>query len=266
MMDDLTPLDVAHMAADAEPEDEAARLRFYGSLAESELFILLRADAPEGPGEAIAPAIFALEEGRFAMAFDREDRLAAFAGGPAPYAAVPGRVLVRELSGGDTGLGVNLGVAPSAALLPPEVLGWLAAMLAQEPDAPPDRPLGLEPPDPAAMAMIGALTGAAATVARHAEAAVFVTAVYLAGRRPALAIIGAAERAEAAMAQAVNDALAFSGLPAAALDVMFLSPGDLMAGTALSVGLPVAAGEPETVAAAPAVGPGMDPSRPPRLR
>ena len=91
-------------------------------------------------------------------------------------------------------------------------------------------------------------------------------AILLAGRRPALAIIGAAERAEAAMAQAVNDALAFSGLPAAALDVMFLSPGDLMAGTALSVGLPVAAGEPETVAAAPAVGPGMDPSRPPRLR
>lgn len=266
MSDELTPLDVAHMAADAEPEDEAARLRFYGVLAESELFVLLKTDAPADDAGGIAPAVFALEEGRFAMAFDREDRLAAFAGGPAPYAALPGRVLVQELAGKDTGIGVNLGVAPSAALLPPAVLDWLATMLAQEPDAPPDRPLGLEPPDPAALALAGAVTGAAATIARHAQAAVFVTAVYMTGRRPALAVIGAPDRTQAAMARAVNDALAFSGLPAAALDVMFLAPGDVMAGTAVSVGLPVESDEPEPVAARPALGPGMDPSRPPRLR
>jgi SseB protein N-terminal domain len=266
MSDELTPLDVAHMAADAEPEDDAARLRFYGVLAESELFVLLKADAPADDAEEMVPAVFALEEGRFAMAFDREERLAEFAGGAAPYAALPGRVLVRELAGTDTGIGVNLGVSASGALLPPDVLDWLAAMLAQEPDAPPDRPLGLEPPDAAALALAGAVTGAAAMIAQHANAAVFVTAVYMTGRRPALAVIGAPDRTQAAMARAVNDALAFSGLPAAALDVMFLAAGNMMAESAMSVGLPVALAEPEPEVATPATAPGMDPSRPPRLR
>ena len=46
-MTDPTPLDLAHAAMEAAPEDDAARLRFYERLADGEVFLLL-AGAPEG--------------------------------------------------------------------------------------------------------------------------------------------------------------------------------------------------------------------------
>ena len=44
-MTEETPLDAAHAAMEAAPEDDAARLRFYERLADSELFLLLRRGA-----------------------------------------------------------------------------------------------------------------------------------------------------------------------------------------------------------------------------
>ena len=46
-MTETTPLDQAHAAMEAAPEDDAARLRFFERLADSELFILLDKE-PEG--------------------------------------------------------------------------------------------------------------------------------------------------------------------------------------------------------------------------
>ena len=46
-MTETTALDLAHAAMDAAPEDNAARLRFYHRLADSELFLLLSAE-PDG--------------------------------------------------------------------------------------------------------------------------------------------------------------------------------------------------------------------------
>ncbi len=254
------------MAADAEPDDAAARLRFYGALADTELFLLLREEAA---GAAIDPAIFALEEGRFAMAFDREDRLAAFADAPAPYAAIPGRALVASLGGRGVGIGLNLGVAPSSALLPADAVDWLADLLAREPDAEGDRPVALRAAGAGGGVLEGAVTGALAGAGVEAWLASGVHAD--GGQGPVLAVIGAAGRAaptvERAIARVVNDALAFSGLPAAALDVMFLGPDDPLAAAARGVGIKVAdiGREDEPVAPTP-VGPGMDPERPPRLR
>ena len=39
-----TPLDLAHAATEAAPQDDAARLRFYERLADGELFLLLEAE------------------------------------------------------------------------------------------------------------------------------------------------------------------------------------------------------------------------------
>ena len=39
-MTNLTPLDKAHAAMDADEADDAARLKFYQRLADSELFLL----------------------------------------------------------------------------------------------------------------------------------------------------------------------------------------------------------------------------------
>ena len=42
-MSDLTPLDIAHGAMEAAPNDDAIRLAFYERLGDGELFLLLEA-------------------------------------------------------------------------------------------------------------------------------------------------------------------------------------------------------------------------------
>lgn len=129
--DDTTPLDAAHAAMVSAPEDDAARLRFYDHLAASELFLLLESEAE---GDQIAPRLFELDSGPVVLVFDREARLAQFAGGIAPYAAMSGRVLTGMLAGQGIGLGLNLEVAPSSILLPPEALTWLQGQLQDLPE------------------------------------------------------------------------------------------------------------------------------------
>ena len=51
-MSDLTPLDIAHGAMEAAPNDDAIRLAFYERLGDGELFLLLEAEAE---GETIKP-------------------------------------------------------------------------------------------------------------------------------------------------------------------------------------------------------------------
>ena len=118
-----TPLDHAHAAMQADLGDDAARLRFYERLADGELFLLLKEEAV---GESLNLELFELDKDAFVLVFDREDRLAAFAEGPAPYGALPGRVIAEMLAGQNIGLGVNLGVAPSSILIPAEAMSWLA--------------------------------------------------------------------------------------------------------------------------------------------
>lgn len=77
----MTLLDQAHAAMEAAPGDDAARLRFYGQLADGELFLLLERE-PED--ETLTPQVFNLDEGPVVLAFDLEERLAAFTGVPAP--------------------------------------------------------------------------------------------------------------------------------------------------------------------------------------
>ena len=108
MTEIVTLLDAAHAAVSADPENEALRLRFFERLADGEMVILLEREAA---GESIEPKVFDLEDGPVVLVFDREERLADFSGGIAPYAALPGRVIAGLLKGQGIGMGVNLGVA-----------------------------------------------------------------------------------------------------------------------------------------------------------
>ena len=117
----MTDLDNAHAAMQAAPDDDAGRLRFYERLADTELFMLLDG---EPDGDQITPALFEVEDQRFALVFDREERLSQFVGRVAPYAGLPGRDLVRMLTGQGIGLALNLEVAPSAMLIPAEAVDW----------------------------------------------------------------------------------------------------------------------------------------------
>lgn len=258
----MTAIDAAHAAMEAAPEDEEARLAFYARLAEVELFLLVEREAPDN---ALDPRVFALEHGDTVLVFDSEERLAEFSGNEAAYAALPGRRLVPLLSGRNLWLGLNLGVAPSAYLMGPDVLEWMTETLtggAETTEAGIEAlmaPAGL--PERLLVALDRKLARAAG-LARHA----FLAAVdYRDGsRRHLVVIVGAAEGAEEALAMEIREALAFSGLEAAVLDIVFTAPSSDLAARAARVGLRFDLPQPE----APGIrrAPGSDPDTPPRLR
>ncbi|WP_374291780.1 SseB family protein [Paenirhodobacter enshiensis] len=269
-----TPYDRAHAAMEAEPENEALRLAVYDRLADAQLFLLLEADPDED--NDIIPQLFETEAGDIVLAFDTEDRLAEFAqGGPVHWAALPGRVIAQHLAGENIGLGINLGVAESAMLLPPEAMEWLTEALTQTPVQTEALPLSFDAPElpPAMLALLlPAFEAKFDQITGMASHAALAGVTYEGGRRGhVLAILGAPEEARPGIAKAMGEALAFSGLDAGELDVTFLSEDDPAAEVVLSKALVLHLPDEEALAAeeeeeAPRLGPGMDPSKPPFLR
>ncbi len=256
---DNSVLDQAFAAMDADPENALARLRFYERVADAELYVLQEAEG------AFAPRVFPLETGPVVLAFDHETRLAAFAEGPAAYAELSGRTLVRHLANEGLGLGLNLGVAPSSYLMPCEVVHWLSGTLAARPEVMAAQPKEFEPPRDVPQSLISALDAKFAGLSGLAQKAHLAVARYEDGRRlPLLAFEGWVPGAEDALASAVGEALIFSGLDETALDVAFPAENAPYLGRLARVALQFDLPGPDT-ATGPSV-PGTDPSRPPRLR
>ncbi|MBB3711728.1 hypothetical protein FHS00_001299 [Limimaricola variabilis] len=255
-----TGLDQAAAEMDAAPEDDAARLRFYGRLADAELYLLLAEEAGE---ESVTPAT--LEEGGqvYALAFDREERLSDHAGTAAFHAAVPGRALAQILGAQGLGLALNPGFA-SARLLPPEALGWLAETLTHAPQEAADRPVTVNPPKDFPEDLLAALDQKLTSARGLAREAFLVRVEYADGREaPLLAFLDPAPMAERGLAVAVGEALTFSGLEEGALDVTFLASESETARRIARVGLRLKLPQPH-VATGPKA-PGSDPDKPPRL-
>ena len=258
----MTDLDTAHAAMEADPEDDAARLRFYERLADTELFLLL---GEEAAGDQVTPALFAIEEQQLALVFDREERLAQFVGRVAPYAGLPGRALAQMLAGQGIGLGLNLDVAPSAMLIPAEAIDWLVATLANAPSETEARLTEVLAPKGLPESVVTALDRKLAIAAGLARSAYLVAAVYEDGTRGhVLAFVDAKDGAEKALANAAGEALTFSGIEAGVMDVMFVAASDPMAAHLARVGLRFDLPEPEKPHVPGA--PGMDPTTPPKLR
>jgi hypothetical protein len=260
----MTPLDIAHACMEAAPDDDAARLRFYGRVADAELFLLLETEVG---GQAVTLRVFALEDGPVVLAFDREDRLSAFTGAPAPYAALPGRAIAAQLAGQGIGIGLNLGVAPSSFLIPAGAVDWLAATLGHVPAVAEAAPRSFHAPGGLPGRLIEALDARLARAGGLATAALLAGVSYADGRRGhMLAFVGALPGAETALARAAAEALTFSGVEAAEMDVTFLAPQEPallpLARVALRFDLPVPVQADPVAPAAP----GMDPDRPPRLK
>jgi hypothetical protein len=259
-----TPIDAAHAAMEAAPQDDAARLRFYERVADSELFLLLTRE-PEG--DQIEPELFELQDQKFVLAFDLEERLAGFVGRAAPYAALSGRALARMLAGQGIGLGLNLEVAPSSILLPGDAMAWLVDVLDQGPQEGEAKPERLSPPVGLPEMLLTALDAKLAAAVGLARAAYLVQVTYEGGAKGhLLGVTGAVPGAEAALAQAINEALVFSGLEAGALDVTFIADSDPLAAELARVGLRFDLPEPEQPAQVERIAPGSDPEKPPILR
>jgi hypothetical protein len=263
-MSETTPLDQAHAAMQAAPEDDGARLRFYERLADSELFMMLSGE-PEG--DRISPELFETPEGRFVLVFDREERLAQFAGRVVPYAGLAGRGIVEMLAGQQIGLGVNLEVAPSSTLLAADAVGWLHETLQNAPDQVEALIEELLPPAGLPEVLLTALDSKLATAAGLAASAYLVSLRYQGGGQGhLLGFIDATPEAEGALANAVGEALTFSGIEAGALDVGFFSASDPMAARLARVGLRFDLPLPEAPKIYQPRIPGGDPENPPILK
>ncbi|QHQ35503.1 SseB family protein [Algicella marina] len=255
-MTDETALDRAHAAMMADEESEAARMAFYAALRAAELFVLLEA---EPVGDKAELLVMETEDGPVGLAFDTEARMAEFVEAPTPYLGLSGRKLVEMLAGQGVALGVNLGVASSSSLLGADGVDWIAETAPSAPDvvdAVPEEIFRPEVPE----VVLRALDAGLARLSGLAGAAWLVGARYAGGQRGVLlAIGGVLDEGQAAVADVVAEALAYSGAEAAALDILFLD-GTAMAERLETVGLRFDIPEPEL--AAPVQ---RDVNRPPRL-
>ena len=260
-MTDKTALDHAH--AKIEAGGDAGRLRFYERLADAELFLLLAAEAQDGQ---IEPQTYPVDEETYVLVFDRIERLAEFAGQITPYAALSGRAIVALLQGRHLGLGVNLGVARSSILLPSSAVDWLAQIMVTRPQEMTERPSELRPPRAIPQQILASLDVKLALAAGLARSAYLAEVRYASGGTGhLLAFVDAIPGAQTALSQAVSEALVFSGVEAAAIDVAFFAASDQLCARLARVGLRFDLPEPAQPASAPEA-PGSDPDRPPKLR
>lgn len=259
-----TPIDLAHSAMTVAPEDDSARLRFFERLGDAELFLLLEGE-PEG--DAITPQVFDPGTGSIVLVFDRQERLTAFVGAEAPYAALSGRLIAGLLSEQGLGLGLNLDVAPSSFLLDAAGVQWLAQTLGHGPDEVEARLAEVTAPKGLPDRLITAIDTKLATATGLAQMAYLVGSVDDAGKRGhLLGFVGAAPGAEPALARAASEALTFSGIEAGAMDVGFFDAADPVTARLARVGLRFDLPQPAPAQVHEPSAPGSNPERPPRLR
>ncbi|MDG1167684.1 MAG: SseB family protein [Sulfitobacter sp.] len=260
-MSELTPLDEAHAAMIAAPDDDAARLRFYERISDVELFLLLEAEPDE---DHVTPVVF--QEG-YVLVFDRAQRLAAYVGDAAPYVALSGRSIAGMLAGQDLGMAVNIGVAPSEILLPAGAVAWLRDTLAHAPGEVEARIETVLPPKGLPETLIAAIDAKLATATGMAAGAFLVAVEYTGGGRGhLLAFVGAIPRAQDALVRAASEALTFSGIEAGAMDVGFFGANDPTVVKLAKVGLRFDLPQGEGLQHTPRMPPGSDPSKPPILK
>jgi hypothetical protein len=253
-----TPYDAAHRALQLDPESAAARLRLHERILDAELLVLL---ADEAAGDALRPEIYEVADGSFALAFDRDERMAEFVGTAAPYVALSGRQLMSLLAGQGIGVAMNLG-AESAALLPPPAVEWMAGMAAGTPEAEEAHVAAVRAPTDVPQTLLDALGPKLAAMTGLIEAAHLVEARRGEASGLMLVLSGVPALARDGVVQAVAEAVRFAA-DDLSLDVTFLDPGDPGFEAVRRAG--VAFALPRAEPAAPAA-PGSDPARPPKLR
>lgn len=262
MTEEMTPLDRAAAAMAAAPEATEVRLAFFDRLSASELFLLLEEEAQDA---TIRPRVFATGEADLVLAFDREERLAAFFGGAAPFAALTGRALAGLAAAQGLGLALNPG-GPGEAVIDAAGLAWLDATLAEAPEEIARRPEEIGPPGQLPERLLLSLDQRLAGSEGLARSAYLVGVTYAGGARShLLAFVDPVPGAEPALARSVAAALTFSGLEAGFLDVGFFRASDPFCARLARVGLRFDLPEPPRIET-PGAAPGTDPDRPPRLR
>lgn len=258
-------LDDAYEAMQAKPDDDRAMLRFYERLADNELFLALEHE-PQGDDD-IKPLIFHTEGQQFALVFDSAERLAEFAEKTVPYIALSGRLIANTLSGQGVGLGVNLMVSPSSTLLGSDIVDWLASSLGEDVKTLKASPITVSSPSAIPEELLEALDQKLALMQGLATCAYLAQIAYDDGSNAhSLVFVDALEQAEDAITAAISEALAFSGIGAGWLDVMFIAGTSALIEKLEAQGLKFDLPDPLRADAYMPQAPGMDPNKPPKLK
>ncbi len=263
-MDSVTPIDQAHGAMQADESNVAARMGFYERLVDAEVFLLLKC---EPVGDKISPSLFKVGGAEIALIFDREERLAGFAKATVPYIAMSGRAVVNLFTSQNIGLGLNLDVAPSSFVIPPNAVEWIGHMLAAKTTVQQEIPVEIYTPDDLPKTVISALTSKLVLAVKIAQQAFLMRAVYASGQNGfLLAFVDVVAGAQPALVQAISEAVAFSGYDANPIDVAFFKATDPICQkfdrSALRIDLrPPIQDSPSMAQSAP----GMNPDKPPKL-
>ena len=169
------------------------------------------------------------------------------------------------LAGQGLALGLNLGVAPSAFLMPPEAVQWLAETSGTDPDVSVGRIEEVRPPAGLPEAVVANVDAKLARAEGLARSAYLAAVTYKQGERGhILAIVDPIEGAEAPLATEISEALRFSGNVVGSLDVVFVRSHDPIAARLARVGLKFEL--PEAQSKSGPAAPGFDPDAPPRLK
>ncbi len=230
-------------------------LAFYEALLGSELSVLLDGDEVQ---------IFPVSDGPLALAFETDDRLAAFAEGPADRAVMPGRALVEMLAGQGLGIGLNLPEAPSARVIPADAVDWLADLLSETARVQATAPTEVTAPTGLSDRLLAALDRRLAQAEGLADHAWLAGGVF--GDGPArllLAVVGATKGAEDSLGQSIGEAVVFVGNDGQTVDLVFLEHSDPLIGLLKKVGLRFDIPAPNPLKRE---APGTNPLKPPRLR
>tara|TARA_B110001450_G_scaffold238613_1_gene245748 strand:+ start:575 stop:1351 length:777 start_codon:yes stop_codon:yes gene_type:complete len=257
----MTPIDIAHADMKADESNDTARLRFYERLIDCELFMLLEA---ESDGINIKPDLFEVEEQQVALVFDKEDRLADFANKIVPFAALSGRSIVSMITEKNISLGLNLAVAPSSIILPPNVISWMAETISNGPTVSKAKIKEVFSPRTLPEVVISALDSKLATMIGYADIAYLAEVKYDNDMQSSVIIfINAKAEAEEAIANAISETLIFSGIEAGILDVIFLDAKNPVCAKLAKHGLRFDLPKPEEKNHLTA--PGLNPNKPPIL-
>lgn len=251
----MTPLDRA--AARGEPQ-------FHQHLMISEMFLALE-EAPSAWAKSVTPLLFPVEGVEYAVAFDSSARLAEFVGGDAPFIELSGRAVLELLGASGLGLGVNLASGEGERLLSPEIIAWLLTQLERAAETQTIEELRFAPPARLPDEVLEAIDARGAAMAGWADAVYLASAeVAGGGWRNVIVFVGADDRYEAPIVEAIREVVALSEIADFALDVSFLGVQDAglerLSNFGLKIDLPVPE-QPDMVSA-----PGRDPLKPPRLR
>ncbi len=253
-------LDDAFIASQRAPDDDAARVRYYAAFSDAEVFLLLES---ESDGTTAEPRVVDPGTGPMALAFDEEDRLAAFMGQPAPFLALSGRQAAEMLSDSGLGLAFNLDTEFETAF-DVDTLAWLAAV-SSETEVQNAIPVKVTAPKGVPHDLLEAIDRKLAMAEGYASQAILVDASYADDSRAhLLAVIDCTPEAEAPLAAAIGEAMAFMGFGAGWLDVVFLERTSSLVQQMEKVGLVFDIPQPGQAPAPSA--PGTDPAKPPKLR